>query len=148
MDELELTSPAFEHGRSIPRKHTCEGEDVSPPLAWSGVQQGTASLALVVDDPDAPGGTFTYWRAWGIDPTGAGLGESEVPPFEGRNDFGSVGWRGPCPPPGHGPHRYVFQLHALDGELEFPAGTAKAEVDRAIADHALGVAELVGIYER
>jgi Raf kinase inhibitor-like YbhB/YbcL family protein len=70
MDELELTSPAFEHGRSIPRKHTCEGEDVSPPLAWSGVPQGTASLALVVDDPDAPGGTFTHWRAWGIDPTG------------------------------------------------------------------------------
>jgi phosphatidylethanolamine-binding protein (PEBP) family uncharacterized protein len=147
MDELELTSPAFQHGRSIPRKHTCEGEDVSPPLAWSGVPQGTASLALVVDDPDAPGDTSRM----------AGLGyrpdrgwPRKVRCRLSRAGTTSARWggRGPCPPPGHGPHRYVFQLHALDGELEFPGGTAKAEVDRAIADHALGVAELGGIYER
>lgn len=148
MDEFELTSPAFEHGQRIPRKHTCEGEDVSPPLAWSGVPEGTGSLALVVDDPDAPGGTFTHSRAWGIDAGAGGLGEGEAPPFEDRNDFGSVGWGGPCPPPGHGPHRYSFRLHALEGELELPAGAAKAEVERTIAGRALAVAELVGIYER
>jgi Raf kinase inhibitor-like YbhB/YbcL family protein len=145
---FELSSPAFERGEPIPRKHTCEGEDVSPPLAWSGVADGTASLVLLVDDPDAPGGTFAHWRAWGIAPDTGGLGEGEAPPFEGRNDFGSVGWRGPCPPPGHGPHRYFFRLHALDAELELPAGAGKAAVDRALAGHALAVAELVGIYER
>ena len=148
MDEFELTSPAFEDAQRIPRKHTCEGEDVSPPLAWSGMPEGTGSLALVVDDPDAPGGTFTHWRAWGIAAAAGGLGEGEAPPFEGRNDFGSVGWGGPCPPPGHGPHRYFFRLHALEGELGLPAGAAKAEVERAIAGRALAVAELVGIYER
>jgi Raf kinase inhibitor-like YbhB/YbcL family protein len=148
VDEFELTSPAFEHGQRIPRKHTCEGEDVSPPLAWSGVPEGTRSLALVVDDPDAPGGTFTHWAAWEIDAAAGGLGEGEAPPFEGQNDFGSVGWGGPCPPPGHGPHRYFFRLHALEGELELPAGAARAEVERTIAGRGLAVAELVGIYER
>jgi Raf kinase inhibitor-like YbhB/YbcL family protein len=112
------------------------------------VPEGTASLALVVDDPDAPGGTFSHWRARGIAPAAGGLGEGEAPPSEGRNDLGSVGWRGPCPPPGQGPYRYFFRLHALDAELELPAGAAKAEVDRALADRALAVAELVGIYER
>jgi hypothetical protein len=148
VDEFELTSPAFERGQRIPRKHTCEGEDVSPPLAWSGVPEGTGSLALVVDDPDAPGGTFTHWAAWEIDAAAGGLGEGESPPVEGRNDFGSVGWCGPCPPTGHGPHRYFFRLHALEGELELPAGAAKAEVERTIAGRGLAVAELVGIYER
>ena len=99
MAEFEVTSPAFEQGQPIPRRHTCEGEDVLPPLAWRGVPEGTGSLALVVDDSDAPGGTFSHWRAWGIAPAAGGLGEGEAPPSEGRNDFGSVGWRGPCPPP-------------------------------------------------
>lgn len=148
MGEFGLTSRAFEHGQRIPRMHTCEGEDVSPPLAWSGAPEGTASLALVVDDPDAPGATFTHWLAWGVDPAAAGLDEGEAPPFQGRNDFGSVGWGGPCPPPGDGPHRYFFRLHALDGPLELPAGAAKADFERAIAGRALAVAELVGTYER
>ena len=90
MAEFEVTSPAFEQGQPIPRRHTCEGEDVSPPLAWRGVPVGTGSLALVVDDPDARGGTFSHWRAWGIAPAAGGLGEGEAPPSEGRNDFGSV----------------------------------------------------------
>ncbi|MGH3016513.1 MAG: YbhB/YbcL family Raf kinase inhibitor-like protein, partial [Gaiellaceae bacterium] len=112
MGEFELTSEAFASGQPIPQKYSCEGEDVSPPLAWSGVPEGTASLALVVDDPDAQGGTFTHWLAWGIDPAAGGLGEGEGAPVEGQNDFGQAGWRGPCPPPGHGPHRYFFRLHA------------------------------------
>jgi Raf kinase inhibitor-like YbhB/YbcL family protein len=146
--DFELTSGAFAQGQPIPRRHTCEGEDVSPPLAWSGVPEGTVSLALVVDDPDAPSGTFTHWLAWGIDPALDGLREGEAAPVEGRNDFGSAGWRGPCPPPGHGPHRYFFKLHALDGELDLPAGAEKAEVEQAIEGRALAVAELTGTYER
>jgi Raf kinase inhibitor-like YbhB/YbcL family protein len=101
---FELTSAAFEHGQPIRPKYPCEGEDVSPPLAWSGVPARTVSLALVVDDLDAPGGGFTHWLAWGIDPAAGGLGEGEAPRFEGRNDFGSVGWRGSSRPPGRWPH--------------------------------------------
>ncbi len=146
MSEFGLSSSAFEHGAAIPRRHTCEGEDLSPPLQWSEPPEGTRALALVCDDPDAPGGTFTHWLAWGIDPAAGGLGEAEAAPGEGENDFGSTGYRGPCPPPGHGPHRYFFRLHALDGELERGAG--KADVERSIRDHDLGSAELMGTYER
>jgi Raf kinase inhibitor-like YbhB/YbcL family protein len=146
--EFELTSAAFASGQPIPQKHTCEGEDVSPPLAWSGVPEGTASLALVVDDPDAPSGTFTHWLAWAIDPAAGGIGEGEAAPVEGQNDFGSVGWRGPCPPPGHGPHRYFFRLHALEAEPDVVAGAGKEDVERALEDRAIAVAELVGTYER
>jgi Raf kinase inhibitor-like YbhB/YbcL family protein len=146
--DFELTSGAFAQGQPIPRRHTCEGEDVSPALAWNGVPEGTVSLALVVDDPDAPSGTFTHWLAWRIDPAAGGLREGEAAPVEGRNDFGSAGWGGPCPPPGHGPHRYFFKLHALDGKLDLPAGAGKAEVERAIEGRALAVAELMGTYER
>jgi Raf kinase inhibitor-like YbhB/YbcL family protein len=146
--DFELTSGAFAQGQPIPRRHTCEGEDVSPALAWNGVPEGTVSLALVVDDPDAPSGTFTHWLAWRIDPAAGGLREGEAAPVEGRNDFGSAGWGGPCPPPGHGPHRYFFKLHSLDGKLDLPAGAGKAEVERAIEGRALAVAELMGTYER
>jgi Raf kinase inhibitor-like YbhB/YbcL family protein len=148
MTELELTSPAFERGQPIPRKHTCEGDDVSPPLSWSGISEGAESLALVVDDPDAPSGTFTHWLAWGIDPAAGRLAEGEAAPVEGRNDFGTAAWRGPCPPPGHGPHRYFFRLYALDRELDLRAGAGKAEVEPAIAEGVLASAELVGTYER
>jgi Raf kinase inhibitor-like YbhB/YbcL family protein len=146
--DFQLTSSAFEDGQPIPQKFTCEGEDVSPPLAWSGAPEGTMSLALVVDDPDAPGGTFTHWVAWGIDVASSELGEGEKPPAEGLNDFGSIGWRGPCPPPGHGRHRYVFRLHALRSEPGLPPGARKAEVERALSDLTLGVAELIGTFER
>jgi Raf kinase inhibitor-like YbhB/YbcL family protein len=148
MSEFDLRSTAFEHGAAIPRRHTCEGEDLSPPLQWSDPPEGTRALALVCDDPDAPGGTFTHWLAWGIDPGAGGLGEAEAAPHEGENDFGSTGYRGPCPPPGHGPHRYFFRLHALDGELELEQGAARADVERAIREHDLGSAELMGTYER
>jgi Raf kinase inhibitor-like YbhB/YbcL family protein len=105
-------------------------------------------LALVVDDPDAPGGVFTHWLAWGLDPAADGLGEGEPGPREGQNDFGTTGYRGPCPPPGHGRHRYVFRLYALDSEPELAAGAAKDELEQAIAGHVLTTAELVGTYER
>jgi Raf kinase inhibitor-like YbhB/YbcL family protein len=145
---MELTSAGFRDGEAIPRRYTCEGEDRSPPLAWSGLPQGTASLALIVDDPDAPGGLFTHWLAWAIDPAAGGVGEGEPARREGRCDFGTIGYRGPCPPRGHGPHRYVFRLLALAREPGLPTGASRAELERAIAGHVLGSAELVGSYQR
>jgi Raf kinase inhibitor-like YbhB/YbcL family protein len=146
--ELSLTSDAFENGGPIPPPHTCEGADLSPALSWSGPPDGTRSLALVCDDPDAPGGTFTHWLAWGIDPAAGRLAEGEAAPVEGRNDFGSSGYRGPCPPRGHGPHRYFFRLHALDTEVDLATGAGKDELARALDAQTLASAELMGTYER
>jgi Raf kinase inhibitor-like YbhB/YbcL family protein len=145
---MELTSSAFDDGQAIPQRYTCEGDDLSPPLAWTELSEGTRSLALIADDPDAPGGTFTHWLAWGLDPGSGGLGEGEAAPFEGRNDFGTTGYRGPCPPPGHGRHRYFFRLHALSGELELATGSSREELERALADRTLAVAQVMGTYER
>lgn len=145
---MELTSSAFAQGQAIPRRHSCEGEDLSPPLSWSEVPEGTAGLALIVDDPDAPVGVFTHWLGWGLDPAAGGLREGEAAPVEGRNDFGETGYRGPCPPPGHGPHRYFFRLHALERELELEPGSGRAQLEEALAGRAVAVAELMGTYER
>jgi Raf kinase inhibitor-like YbhB/YbcL family protein len=148
MAEFALESDAFQNAEAIPERHSCEGEDVSPPLRWGNVPEGTRSMALVVDDPDAPGGIFTHWTAWGLDPAAGGLAEGEGAPVEGRNDFGTSGYRGPCPPPGHGRHRYVFRLYALDADIELAAGAAKADLEQALEGHVLTIAELVGTYER
>jgi Raf kinase inhibitor-like YbhB/YbcL family protein len=148
MADFKLTSSAFDDGQEIPSRHSCEGDDLSPPLSWSGVPQGTRSLALIVDDPDAPGGTFTHWLAWGLEPASGGIGEGEVAAVEGRNDFGTVEYRGPCPPPGHGPHRYFFRLHAVDADIELEPGADKQVLERALEGHVLGSAELIGRYER
>jgi Raf kinase inhibitor-like YbhB/YbcL family protein len=148
MAEFALESSAFGNAQTIPERHSCEGEDVSPPLRWSNVPEGARSLALIVDDPDAPGGVFTHWVAWGLDPAAERLGEGESAPHEAQNDFGTGGYRGPCPPPGHGRHRYVFRLYALDAEPELAAGATKAELEQAIEGHVLTTAELVGTYER
>jgi Raf kinase inhibitor-like YbhB/YbcL family protein len=145
---LSLTSSAFQHGAEIPARHTCDGEDLSPALVWSGVPDGTRSLALLVEDPDAPSGTFTHWLVWGIDPAAEALGEGEAAPVEGSNGFGTAGYRGPCPPPGHGPHRYFFRLYALDVEVDLPAGASRAELEGALEGHVLAGAELIGRYER
>lgn len=148
MAEFALESSAFENAQPISRRHSCEGEDVSPPLRWTSVPEETQSLALIVDDVDAPGGVFTHWVAWGLDPRTEGLSEGDAAPGEGRNDFGTNGYRGPCPPPGHGRHRYVFRLYALDTTLELAGGASKAELGQAIEGHVLTTAELVGVYER
>lgn len=144
---MELESDAFADGGAIPRRHTCDGEDVSPPLRWSAPPAGTVSLALCVDDPDAGRHPFTHWLAWGLPPTAGALGEGERAPHEGRNDFGAPGYRGPCPPPGR-PHRYVFRLHALDAELSLEPRERRRGFDRAVERHVLGTAELVGVYGR
>jgi Raf kinase inhibitor-like YbhB/YbcL family protein len=128
--------------------HTCDGEDRSPPLSWSAPPAGTRPLALILDDPDAPTGRFIHWLAWGITPDAAGLANGELAPLEGRNDFGTVGYRGPCPPRRHGRHRYRFRLHALAEDLRLAPGAGVRELERALASKVLTVAELVGTYQR
>jgi Raf kinase inhibitor-like YbhB/YbcL family protein len=148
MAEFALESTAFEHAEGIPTRYTCDGEDLSPPLRWARVPYESRSLALLVDDPDAPSGIFTHWVAWGLDPAAGGLGEGEAAPSEGQNGFGTTGYRGPCPPLGHGRHRYVFRLYALDHKPELASGAGKAELEQAIEGHVLTTVELVGTYER
>ena len=145
---MELISAAFATGQPIPRRYSCEGEDLSPPLAWSGVPADAVSLALIVDDPDAPVGTFTHWLAWGISPHVGGLAEGQSAPREGRNDYREVGYRGPCPPRGHGVHRYFFRLYALAQEPAVRAGAGRKDFERQIRSSIVAVAELVGTYER
>jgi Raf kinase inhibitor-like YbhB/YbcL family protein len=146
--ELSFTSSAFAAGGTVPRRHTCDGEDRSPPLSWSSPPTGSRSLALILDDPDAPGGRFVHWLAWGIAPDAGGLAEGEAAPLEGRNDFATVGYRGPCPPRGHGRHRYRFRLHAVAEELRLASGAGVTELEQALEGNVLAVAELVGTYQR
>lgn len=146
-----LESPAFKAGDTIPVRHTCHGEDLSPVLKWTDPPAGTKSLVLVVDDPDAPRGTWLHWTIWNIPPTLRSLSEGvpkrpEGPDGsrQGKNDFGKPGWGGPCPPPGP-PHRYFFKLLALDAPLDLPAGAAKSAFNQALAGRTvLGQAELIG----
>jgi Raf kinase inhibitor-like YbhB/YbcL family protein len=147
---ITLRSSAFADGDSIPRRFTCDGDDVSPPLEWSGVPSSTVELALLVEDPDAPGGTFAHWVLWGLDGGLSGLGEGDVPVHAraGRNDFGRAGWGGPCPPRGSDPHRYVFTLLALSDPLEVEAEASASDVKRAAEGKVLAEGRLTGSYGR
>jgi Raf kinase inhibitor-like YbhB/YbcL family protein len=147
-EALRLESPAFELGGPIPPRYTCDGENVSPPLTWTPPPRGTRSLALSLEDPDAPRGNFVHWVAWGLDPALRELPEGVEPPFEGRSSFGHVGYGGPCPPAGHGPHHYVFRLYALAEPLDLVPGAGIEELREAVAVQLIEAAELVGIYER
>jgi len=142
-----LTSTAFEEGETIPQTYTCDGADEPPPLAWTNPPKGTASLALIMDDPDAPAGTFTHWMVYDI-PTSARRGNGASAGRALRNDFGRSGYGGPCPPPGHGPHRYSFTLYALDvATLDLPRQNREA-LERALERHTVATARLMGRYER
>ncbi len=144
---MELKSPAFEHGGKIPSRHTCDGADVSPTLRISGVPEGVAALALVMDDPDAPGGTFDHWLVWNIPPDTAEVPEGTEPQgVQGRTGFGQLGYGGPCPP--NGTHRYRFKLYALDEALDLRAGSSKAKLEAAMEGHVVGEALLEGTYAR
>jgi Raf kinase inhibitor-like YbhB/YbcL family protein len=147
---LELQSPAFDDGAPLPGRFAHDSENVSPPLDWFDVPANAAELALICEDPDAPAGTFTHWVVAGIDPRTTHLDEGAVPPsaIAGRNDFGELGWGGPEPPVGHGPHRYVFTLVASAEPLDLDVGTSAAAVRAAAAGHELAWGELVGTYER
>jgi Raf kinase inhibitor-like YbhB/YbcL family protein len=144
---MDLTSPDFEEGGQIPRKHTCDGENAPPELHWSGIPSGVVELALTCEDPDAPNGTFIHWVAWGIDPTTGRL----LPGAwtrAGRNGFGNDGYGGPCPPPGHGPHHYQFMLYALDRPTDLDPGATIADLRSTIDGHIRATATLIGTYER
>jgi Raf kinase inhibitor-like YbhB/YbcL family protein len=151
---LTLTSTAFADGAAIPKKYSCEGEDLSPPLAWTGVPAGTRSLALLLDDPDAPMGTWTHWVLWALPPSATGLPEG-VPKDstlaggirQGKNSWPRTGYNGPCPPPGK-PHRYYFKLYALDTDPTLTDNTNKGTLESAIKDHILAQAQLLGTYSR
>lgn len=152
---LSLTSEAFADGQRIPARYTCDGEDLSPPLAWSGAPPGTRSFALFCEDPDAPAGTWHHWAAFDI-PAGTTRLAEGVPRAaqvgdlrQASNDFRQPGYGGPCPPKGHGVHRYRFRLLALDLEHLPVAGRPGCrDVARAARPHALASAELVGTYSR
>jgi len=151
---IQLTSSAFAEGKPIPAKYTCDGGDVSPPLKWSAVPDGTKSLALISDDPDAPVGTWVHWVVYNIPPDTTELAEG-VPKSEvltngatqGMTDFKRIGYGGPCPPRG-GPHRYFFKLYALDTALNLKPGAAKQELLRAMEGHILAEGRLMGTYQR
>ena len=150
---MKIQSPAFTAAQPIPQKFTCDGADQSPALTWSEAPQGTKSFALIADDPDAPAGTWVHWVIFNLPASTHGLPES-VPKsdsaaggVQGRNDFGNIGYGGPCPPPGK-PHRYFFKLYALDGNLDLKSGAKKRDVERAMQGHVLANAELVGTYAR
>lgn len=149
-----LSSTAFEQGKLIPGRFTCDGLDMSPPLQWSGLPEGTKALALICDDPDAPVGTWDHWLIYDLPPSLAGLPEgvgqsSPVPSgaVQGKNSWSKLDYGGPCPPPGK-PHRYFFRLYALKAPLGLEAGAAKAELLAAIKGQLLATAELVGTYGR
>ena len=142
---LGLLSPEFENNGNIPDKYTCKGEDKSPPLQIKDVPVNTESLALVMDDPDAPVGTFVHWVAWNIEPVDE-IAEDREPGVLGTNDFGRLGYGGPCPP--SGTHRYFFKLYALKKRLSIPEGSSKEELEEAIADCTIEKAELVGLYSK
>ena len=142
---MVISSPAFKHGGSIPAEFTCDGEDKNPPLAFEGVPDGTKSLVLIMDDPDAPGGTFDHWVVWNIRPQEA-IAEDSTPGQTGRNSLGQNRYTGPCPPSGQ--HRYFFKVYALDCVLELKAASDKQAVGKAMEGHILGYGELLGYYKR
>lgn len=151
---FQITSPAFSAGGDIPKKFTCDGPDVSPKLAWNEPPAKTQAFALIVDDPDAPAGTWVHWVLFDLPASVRELAEGvvkqeQVPggAKQGRNSFGNIGYGGPCPPPGK-PHRYFFKLYALDANLGLKAGATKVDVERAMKAHILAQAEIMGKYGR
>lgn len=152
--KLILSSSAFESGSTIPKKYTCDGDDVSPELSWGEVPDGTDTFALIVDDPDAPGKVFTHWVLFNLPASTTGLEEGitavdilKKGASQGKNDLGQAGYTGPCPPPGK-PHRYRFHIYALNTMLDMPSGVSKSAVLSAMKGHILGEAEIVGLYGR
>tara|TARA_R110002124_G_scaffold233406_1_gene398692 strand:- start:60374 stop:60865 length:492 start_codon:yes stop_codon:yes gene_type:complete len=152
---MKLTSTAFEDGGNLPVKYSCDHDNISPALAWSHVPEGVKSFAIIADDPDAPAHIFVHWIMYNIPADLRNLPE-HIPDKEklkngalqGRNDFRKIGYGGPCPPEGHGPHHYHFKLYALDIMLDLEAGVSKEKLEIAIKGHVLDWTQLIGIYER
>ncbi len=144
---MKLTSPAFANNGAIPSEFTCDGADASLSLVISDVPANAESLALIMDDPDAPVGTFVHWVVWNIPPSTKEIKKGTKPNgVQGITDFRKLGYGGPCPP--SGTHRYFFKLYALDAKLDLPEGSAKKDLERAIEGHIIGQAQLMGTYKR
>lgn len=144
---MDLYSPVFEENGAIPSKYTCDGEDISPPLEIKNVPEEAESLALIVDDPDAPLGTFVHWLVWNIPPKKTSFDEDEEISFpQGKNDFGRLEYGGPCPP--SGTHRYYFKLYVLDKKLDLKEGKKKKDLKKAMSGHVIEKTELMGQYSR
>jgi Raf kinase inhibitor-like YbhB/YbcL family protein len=151
---IQLSTNSFKPGGAIPTKFTCSGADLSPQLSWSAPSPAAKSVALIVDDPDAPAGTWNHWLLYNIPPSVHELPEDQLRTLElsngaiqGKNDFGNVGYNGPCPPPGK-PHRYFFRLYALDTRLDLKSGADRRTLDHAIKGHVMGEGELMGTFGR
>lgn len=148
MTEIKLTSTAFQNNSAIPAKYSCLGQDINPPLEISGVPQEAKALALVMNDPDAPGGTWTHWVMWNIDPTTTTIAENSVPAgaMEGSNSWGKRKYGGPCPP--SGTHRYFFKVYALKTKIELSRTATSEVLEHAIRTLTLGTAELMGTFSK
>ena len=142
---MRLACPEFKNNDSIPSKFTCDNSDISPALVIEDIPRDALSLALIVDDPDAPGGMWVHWIVYDI-PVITRIGENSIPGKQGLNDFGRLNYGGPCPP--SGTHRYFFKIYALDKQLGLPEGITKAALEKAMQGHILDRAELVGLYKR
>lgn len=142
---LDITSPAFRNNELIPSKYTCDGINVSPPLNIDDITEEAKSLAIIVDDPDAPRGTWVHWVMWNI-PVTHHIKENEAHGIQGMNDFQKHQYGGPCPP--SGTHRYFFKVYALDTILDLPANTGKAQLEKVMAEHIISFGELVGLYKK
>ncbi len=142
---MKITSPEFEHNGFIPKKFTCQGEDINPALEIKGIPENAKSLALIVDDPDAPMGTWVHWVVYNI-PLTSKIDESSVPGKQAMNDFRRKDYGGPCPP--SGTHRYFFKIYALDTEISLKQGAGKKELEKAMDGHTLAKAELIGLYKK
>jgi Raf kinase inhibitor-like YbhB/YbcL family protein len=141
IQNIKVFSSAFESNGTIPRKYTCKGEDINPPLVFEGIPEESDSLVLIMDDPDAPMKTFTHWIVWNIEPI-AKIEEDSIPGVEGINDFRKIGYGGPCPP--SGTHRYFFRIYALDKQLELKAGASRKELENTMIGHIIAEGELMG----
>jgi Raf kinase inhibitor-like YbhB/YbcL family protein len=154
MRAISISSDVFENGSMLSSEYTCDGSDVSPDLSWDTVPAGTRSITLIVDDPDAPGKTWVHWVIYNIPANSTGL-PLGVPKnntlddgsLQGKNDFGWIGYNGPCPPPGK-PHRYFFKIYALDTTLNLKSGGTKSQLETAMSGHILAQGEMVGKYGR
>ena len=144
---MKITSTAFQHDASIPSVYTCDGTNSIPPLSFEDVPEAAASLALIVDDPDAPGGTWDHWVIWNIPSSTRGVEQGRQPSGTvGRNSWKRNDWGGPCPP--NGEHRYFFKLFALDAMLDLPPNATKEQLERAMRSHVLAQSEMIGRYRR
>jgi Raf kinase inhibitor-like YbhB/YbcL family protein len=152
-NEITVISAAFKEGQPIPRQYTCNGVNISPPLEWSGVPKSAKTIAIIANDPDAPGGDWVHWVIYNLPAENIGLVEN-VPAtetlkaggFQGKNDFEKIGYGGPCPP--SGTHHYFFKVYAVDAELPLKAGATKAELLKALDDHVVSQGKLMGTYQK